>query len=160
MVLDCLPLLSVLRWSPRLERETDFARSCKITVEQLRAARPLKFDYNPHDHCCSVCSCSRDWLLNQQQDSRLTWLSLPWSQSNKYKLRSITWLKTRLLFLCQKRGTSQKNYWKFSLVDLWSNWYLENHCEVKLPYNSHLGRHKLTGYDEQQGQFGVFHAKG
>ena len=34
-----------------------------INIHTHKAARPLKFDYSPHEHCCSVCSCSRDWLL-------------------------------------------------------------------------------------------------
>ncbi len=42
-----------------------------IQTHTHKAARPLKFDYNPHEHCRSVCSCSRDWLL--------TVISSPWS---------------------------------------------------------------------------------
>ncbi len=32
-----------------------------LAWDRRRRQRPLK--YNPHEHCCSVCSCSRDWLL-------------------------------------------------------------------------------------------------
>ncbi len=110
-----------------------------------------------HEQTKQQCSWGLYWAFSHQGQVCLSWLTL-WAvwmvlsgapdcygALTNLKLY-ITWLKKRLIFLCQKRGQSQRKIRNNILPKKCWNKSWGNHCELKLHFGSQMARHEFNGY--------------